>query len=163
MNINAVTLGYILKQIPDYKNNFSMSEFDDRLKLQKTIYLLQLSGIYLGYNFSWYLRGPYCSLLTTNGFELKDIYNEIPNNKIEFQKKEKQKRFKNFLKFIDNMKKMNAKYEDVLEAAASLHYLKNNKKHDDKTAKEMVNTKCSNINTEQIENIWKEMEKCQLI
>ena len=76
MTRESVELGFILKQIPGY--DFSLEGFSDRLKLQKTIYLLQVFGVYLGYDFSWYLRGPYCSILAANGFLLQDIYDEIP-------------------------------------------------------------------------------------
>ena len=42
--------------------------FDDRLILQKTVYLAQAKGVHLGYYYKWYLHGPYCSSLT------KDLY-----------------------------------------------------------------------------------------
>lgn len=42
--------------------------FEDRLILQKTVYLAQAKGIHLGYYYKWYLHGPYCSSLT------KDLY-----------------------------------------------------------------------------------------
>ena len=45
-----------------------VDSFDDRLILQKTIYLVQAKGIHLGYYYKWYLHGPYCSSLT------KDLY-----------------------------------------------------------------------------------------
>ena len=45
-----------------------VDEFDDRLILQKAIYLAQAKGIHLGYYYKWYLHGPYCSSLT------KDLY-----------------------------------------------------------------------------------------
>lgn len=50
----------------------SISSIDDRTRIQKLIYLAQASGVPLGYNFSWYLKGPYCSPLA------KDYYN-LPN------------------------------------------------------------------------------------
>ncbi len=33
-----------------------VDEFDDRLKIQKTIYLLQEYGVDLGYTYSWYTK-----------------------------------------------------------------------------------------------------------
>jgi hypothetical protein len=45
-------------------------EFDDRLILQKTVYLLQAAGVRLGYSFSWYHRGPYSSTLTRDAFAI---------------------------------------------------------------------------------------------
>jgi len=47
---------------------FNVASFDDRLILQKTIYLVQAKGIHLGYYYHWYLHGPYCPSLT------RDLY-----------------------------------------------------------------------------------------
>ena len=47
-----------------------MDHFDDRLVLQKAIYLAQAAGLGLGYQFHWYVRGPYCSLLAADGFSI---------------------------------------------------------------------------------------------
>ena len=47
-------------------------EFDDRLKLQKAIYLLQEAGFAFNYKFSWYIRGPYSPELTEDAFSTKD-------------------------------------------------------------------------------------------
>jgi len=47
-----------------------MREFNDRLILQKAIYLAQAAGVNLGYYFGWYLHGPYCSSLAEDGFSI---------------------------------------------------------------------------------------------
>ena len=49
----------------------SLSTFDDRLVLQKKIYLAQAARVDLGYMFRWYLRGPYSPELTRDAFALK--------------------------------------------------------------------------------------------
>ena len=46
----------------------SVATFDDRLILQKSVYLLQSAGIQLGYRFRWYLKGPYSPDMTANAF-----------------------------------------------------------------------------------------------
>jgi uncharacterized protein YwgA len=48
-----------------------LDSFDDRMALQKTIYLCQQAGVHLGYRYNWYLRGPYSPDLTRDAFELK--------------------------------------------------------------------------------------------
>jgi len=45
-----------------------VSTFDDRLILQKAVYLLQAAGIQLGYRFRWYLKGPYSPDMTAGAF-----------------------------------------------------------------------------------------------
>jgi len=41
---------------------------EERLKLQKTIYLLQAYGLKLGYGFSWYRYGPYSQDLVYDAY-----------------------------------------------------------------------------------------------
>lgn len=54
-----------------------LSDFNSRLILQKTIYLVQAAGVKLGYHYSWYLRGPYSRGLTSDLFEMKDEIREF--------------------------------------------------------------------------------------
>ena len=77
-----------------------MDGFDGRLRLQRFIYLLQTFDIYLGYEFSRYIRGPYCSTLSTCWFALRGIYDKIPAGKAGFESPSVQKRFERFQKFI---------------------------------------------------------------
>ena len=46
----------------------NLKTFDDRLILQKAVYLLQSAGIHLSYRFRWYLRGPYSPDMTAGAF-----------------------------------------------------------------------------------------------
>src|SRR6266516_1455458 len=48
----------------------SSSTLPDRKRLQKVTYLAQAAGADLGYRFSWYLMGPYSSVLTRDYFTL---------------------------------------------------------------------------------------------
>src|SRR5689334_9264229 len=43
---------------------------EDRVKLQKAVYLAQAAGLSLGYRYSWYVRGPYSTDLTKDYFAL---------------------------------------------------------------------------------------------
>lgn len=43
-------------------------DMQDRLKLQKTVYLLQTCGLRLGYGFSWYRYGPYSQELVYDAY-----------------------------------------------------------------------------------------------
>lgn len=47
-----------------------LNSFDDRLILQKAVYLIQAAGVDLGYFFHWYLRGPYSPALTRDAFTM---------------------------------------------------------------------------------------------
>ena len=158
MDKQTIDLGFILKQFPEFK--FSMDEFDDRLRLQKFVYLLQTFDIYLGYDFSWYLHGPYCSTLATCGFALDDIYDKIPSkNSASFARFDVQKRFKKFSDFI-NKRESDV---DFLEISASLHYLKNTCTLSDEDVITKVSKKKERFTKEQCKEIWSELKKWKLV
>jgi uncharacterized protein YwgA len=46
----------------------SVKTFNERLILQKSVYLLQSAGIHMGYRFRWYIRGPYSPDMTAGAF-----------------------------------------------------------------------------------------------
>lgn len=110
--VNAI--GGLLKRIENYNK---MQTFQGRLIFQKSIYLLQEFDLYLGYNFSWYVRGPYCSDLTKDGYKLRSIYDRIPL--VKFKESVAEERFNNFLEFL-GIHKNDA---DWLEIIASIHFL----------------------------------------
>ena len=118
MNRQPIDLGYVLRQFPRFK--FGMHDFEHRLRIQKFVYLLQSFDVYLGYDYSWYLRGPYCSMLAASGFALAGFYSSIPPGvRMTFSSPAVNDRFEGFKGFIDG-------YEsdtDFLEIAASFHFL----------------------------------------
>lgn len=143
MDKQALVLGHILRQFPNFE--FSMDTFDGRLRLQKIIYLLQAHDIYLGYDFSWYLRGPYCTTLATSGFILNEFYPMMSTNHKEksegFLSNIIRARFKKFRDFIQGKENDS----NFLEAAASLDFLlKTDMVQDDDMAVDKVFQKMQN-------------------
>lgn len=49
---------------------FTLTNFDDRLIIQKAVSIIQAAGVNLGYDFHWYLRGPYSPALTRDAFDV---------------------------------------------------------------------------------------------
>ena len=47
-----------------------MDTFEDRLILQKAVYLAQEAGVKLGYFYNWYLRGPYSPAVAEDAFSV---------------------------------------------------------------------------------------------
>lgn len=47
---------------------FQIDSFQDRLIMQKAVYLAQAVGVNLGYFYQWYLYGPYSPSLTRDEF-----------------------------------------------------------------------------------------------
>ena len=84
----------------------------DRLKLQKTIYLLEAYGMQLGYGFSWYKYGPYYQDLVRDAYtvlrsEKKDYERATSSWCFSDETKEKIESFKNFFKdILDDLHKL---------------------------------------------------------
>ncbi|MDI1495661.1 MAG: hypothetical protein K8823_969 [Cenarchaeum symbiont of Oopsacas minuta] len=159
----AVDLGFILKKISNSNSveyNFSMNNFDDRLKLQKIIYIIQSFGVYLGYDFSYYLRGPYCSKLAQMGFELTEVYGEVEDKKGRLFRDDKiEHQFKQSVKLIQELRNM-----DNWEIAASLHLLNHSENLDQKKAvNAVIHKEGTNFSKEQCDKIWKKLEKLKLV
>jgi uncharacterized protein YwgA len=106
-------LGCVLRRV----GSFSTATFPERLKLQKTVYLLQAFGIYLGYPFNWYLYGPYSPQLTRDAFEVTPRLGRF--EPLRFTDRETERRFQQFLAFLGD-RKDDPKW---LELVASLHML----------------------------------------
>jgi len=154
MNKDVINLGLVLRNF----ENFNMSNFDGRLTLQKSIYLMQAFGIYLGYNFSWYLRGPYSPRLARDGFALQEIYRSVPSG--SFEKKNIQSKFKKLLNFMEDKKKD----PDRLEILSSIHFLKKiHKKMSKSEILEKVKKKQVYFTKKQCEKAWNELKEIELI
>jgi uncharacterized protein YwgA len=75
--------------------NASISSFTDRKRMQKLAYLIEAFDIRLGYNFNWYLYGPYSPQLT------KDLYerhgSSLAGHDLEGWEKERLRKLASFL------------------------------------------------------------------
>jgi uncharacterized protein YwgA len=96
---------------------FSLDKFQDRLRLQKTVYLLQAFGIYLGYNFNWYLYGPYSPALARDAFKVMPLSSRFGPQ--AFSDGATEERFRSFVEFLGGQKND----PQWLELVASLHML----------------------------------------
>lgn len=152
---SAVELGYILKHVPGYE--FSVDSFGDRLRFQKLVYLLQAFGINRGYDFAWYLRGPYCSLAAHDGFDLRDVYESIPAGSKVFRSAGANKAFKRFCKFVEG------KSTRDLEIAALLHYLRRSEDWEGARVREAVVGKRAEFAKEAVDRVWDDMEREGLV
>lgn len=93
-----------------------MSTFRGRLILQKTVYLMQSMGIFLGYRFNWYVYGPYSPELPRHGFELAQRFQEV--EPYEFHRESHRKSFDRLIDFLGD----NRRNPIWLEAVASIHF-----------------------------------------
>lgn len=68
--------------IDGLKLPFKIGIFEDRLILQKAIYLAQAAGVNLGYYYHWYLYGPYSPSLTRDEYAIAmDISADMDESK----------------------------------------------------------------------------------
>src|SRR5262245_29472425 len=104
---------------------------DDRKRVQKAIYLGQLSGVDLGYRFGWYLMGPYSTALTKDYYALAEA---IATGDQDYEGKELQepvrKRIREILPVLEVPQGVDLPQEDWLELVSSLHYLRKVRNHD---------------------------------
>lgn len=141
------------------------STFNERLVCQKKIYLLQSLGSDLGYEYNWYMRGPYSPSLTSYVYsnldllENSDLTNFTLNANVE-----------------SNIKKVNSlegKRDTELtpplwyELLASLLYINKNKaswnvEDDQDLYKQLIEMK-PQFNTEQCEHGMKVLREEQFI
>ena len=56
MDATHIVLKLVVKELGEQGD---IQTLEDRKIFQKAVYLGQLSGLDLGYRYSWYLRGPY--------------------------------------------------------------------------------------------------------
>lgn len=69
---------YLLKPVfrSIFGRDFQPDVFDDRLEMQKAVYLLQNMGISVGdYKFMWYKHGPYSQTLQNDILTLQNVEN----------------------------------------------------------------------------------------
>lgn len=91
-----IMLGALMKEL-----KLSDSCLDERVRLQRTVYLLQIMGLSFGYEFKWFVRGMYSpelardikKLETTlqksrNEFEFTALQRKLLNNFFSYARKE---------------------------------------------------------------------------
>jgi len=101
-----------------------IDNFNHRKVLQKKVYLLQLTGIDLGYRYNWYIYGPYCPALASDTFTLRDEIeydDEFKDYELNSQTKGKLDRLDTIVNLPDTPETSEPEWFELL---ASLHYLK---------------------------------------
>jgi len=122
MNKDHILLKLVLDKIGF--GDVEIGKFENRKILQKKIYLLQLTGIDLGYRYNWYLQGPYCPALANDTFTLREeIKYDDEFNDYELNSKTNSK-FDTLDKIVSMPDTPKTNEPEWLELLASLHYLK---------------------------------------
>jgi len=93
--------------------------FDQRLVLQKVVYLLQTLGVEIGYPFRWYIRGPYSPNLTADAYGMSTSRIPQPTVAADWSKVEQS----TINKLRQAIKPNRSESGLWLEALASMHFL----------------------------------------
>lgn len=98
---------------------------DDRKRVQKAVYLGQLSGIDLGYRYNWYLKGPYSPALTRDYYALAEALDSGDSSAEAYdlkpRLKETLRRMRSALNVPATVTLTQSEWYELL---ASLHYLR---------------------------------------
>lgn len=105
-----------------------MESFEDRMSVQKGIYLAQAGGVALEYFFRWYLRGPYARTLTQDVFEALELYDidkELTGHRLDATTQQRLAKLRPYLNPA-----MDLPRPSWLELLASVHFLLDTKQAD---------------------------------
>lgn len=53
--------------------DFSIASRNDRMRVQKAVYLIQAAGVRLGYRHGWYVYGPYSPAMTQDYYAVDEM------------------------------------------------------------------------------------------
>lgn len=122
MEMKLITLKLFLEEL---SIGFSIETLNDRKRIQKAVYLGQLSKFDLGYRFGWYLKGPYCPALAEDYYSLAE---DIASADEEFKEYKIKPSLKERLAKVSSLFQMPHEIpltqEDWLELVASYDYLR---------------------------------------
>jgi uncharacterized protein YwgA len=111
----------------------------ERKRLQKAVYIGQLSDIDLGYRYGWYLMGPYCPALARDYYDLDEALGEgeQQHEKVELKAtvREKLATVKNLFHVPDGVA---LPQEDWLELLSSVHFLRKMSGYDADTTRDTL-------------------------
>lgn len=129
----------VLLTINSLKLPFKIDSFEDRLIMQKTIYLAQAAGVHLGYYYHWYLHGPYSSSLTRDEFAIAmDISAGLDESKGWKLDNSSSKRLEQIRDIF--LKTKRDKLPKKLELLASVHFLIDRKQVSGVNTKQITET-----------------------
>jgi hypothetical protein len=102
--------------------DFKIGSFQDRLILQKAMYLVQAAGVHLGYHYQWYLHGPYSPSLTRDEYAVAaDCAQGLDDSKGWSLDRQSRKRLEDLRGLVKPRKRADLARE--LELLASVHFL----------------------------------------
>ena len=143
MDARLITLKLFLDQlgIPT-----DIETVDDRKRVQKAVYLGQLTGVDLSYRFGWYLMGPYSPTLTKDYYSLAETISSGDKSYQSHQLQSSvQEQLRRALPLMQVPQEVALTTEQWLELLASYQYLRKVSKQDEQSALETLKTTKPNL------------------
>ena len=125
----------------------NIKTINDRKRVQKAVYLAEAAGAKLGYDYNWYVYGPYSPRLANDYYRLSEaiLDNEIPsgneaanNQNIPKLKESILEKLQSLAPIIEKPVGFDLAQEDWLELTSSLHYLQKVEHNDLTGAREVI-------------------------
>jgi hypothetical protein len=113
---------------------FDLSQFDDRLRLQKLVFLARKLGHDLGYSYNWYARGPYSPSLTRILFSAHE-QDQLVLEDFELNADERA-----VVKELGGLLKKDIDNPDALELLASVWYFIRRRPYTKKERNELIDS-----------------------
>src|SRR5438034_370853 len=148
----------LLIGIFDRLKNFSMQTLRERIVVQKTIYFTQQFGAYLGYNYSWYVYGPYSPSLAKDAFAVWSAGKGTADSRVDVP---------DLGGVLDQLEKfLGKRYKDAvwLETLGSLHML--SKLYPSESVRQLVTRvlkKAPYFAAAECEEAWSHLVACGLV
>ena len=119
------TLTNLSRVLSELEVGDSINTLDERVTVQKAIYLAQVIGVNLGYQYSWYIMGPYSPDLAKDYYTLHEY---PPSDRQEIAKRTLREPFASALMKIKEVIRIpegvTLTPRQWLELLASVHYLR---------------------------------------
>ncbi len=128
--------------------------FENRLDVQKSIYLAQEAGLDLGFRYNWYIRGPYCPRLT-------DLLFNISHSSLYSNLNLTDRADERLRRLVNNIESTRCKSINLLswkELLASVHYLRFQNRDDLQTIVNDILNKKPWYDEEQIRYAYEQLD-----
>ena len=137
MTAKQIALKLILDKLGvDHK----IEDVQERKSIQKAIYMGQIVGADLGYNYGWYVMGPYSNQLARDYYDLNfALETGDEDYKERFLPPAVDKNLANLKPLFDVPEGCSLNQGDWLELIASYHFLRTASKLDDSAAAKKLN------------------------
>lgn len=125
----------------------NIKTINDRKRVQKAVYLAEAAGAKLGYDYNWYVYGPYSPRLANDYYRLSEAIlddeiqagTEAENNQnIPKLKDSILEKLQSVAKIIEKPAGFDLAQEDWLELTSSLHYLQKVERNDLTAARKVI-------------------------